>query len=173
MQKATFAGGCFWGMEQAFGELEGVVSKRVGYTGGKTVDPTYEEVCTGRTGHAEAVEIVYDPSKTTYEKLLEFFWLHHNPTTLNRQGNDVGTQYRSAIFYHDETQKKVALDSKNALDRSGVFRRAIVTQIEPAGPFYPAEEEHQKYLKKNPGGYCDIQLQPEKVRAVLRAAREG
>ena len=165
---ATFAGGCFWGMEKVFGELPGVVSTRVGYTGGTTKQPTYEMVCTGRTGHAEAIEVTYDPTRVSYEALLEFFFTHHNPTSLNRQGNDVGTQYRSAIFYHTPQQQAAAMQAKKLLDGSGVFRTPVVTTIEPAGAFFPAEDYHQKYLQKNPRGYCDIQLQSAKVREVLR-----
>jgi len=166
-QKATFAGGCFWGIERVFSELDGVVSTQVGYTGGPGKDPDYESVCTGRTGHAEAIEIIFDPSKIRYEKLLEVFFNHHDPTTLNRQGPDIGTQYRSAIFYHNEGQKATALEAKELLDRAGIFKRPIVTEISPASPFYKAEEYHQKYLKKNPHGYCSIQLQSEKISQVL------
>ena len=170
-QTATFAGGCFWGMEKVFGELPGVVSTRVGYTGGTTPNPGYEMVCTGRTGHAEAIEVTYDPARVSYDDLLEFFFTHHNPTTLNRQGNDVGTQYRSAIFYHTSEQQAAAASAVEALTRAKVFHSPIVTAVEPAGELYPAEEYHQQYLKKNPNGYCDIQLQSAKVREVLRAAR--
>ena len=171
-EKATFAGGCFWGMEKYFGEITGVVSTRVGYTGGTVKNPDYELVCTGTTGHAEAVEVTYDPARVPYEDLLEFFFTHHNPTTLNRQGNDVGTQYRSAIFYHSPAQKAAAEKAKSALEQSGVLKKPIVTQIEPASEFYSAEDYHQKYLKKNPGGYCEINLQPTSVLTVLRAARK-
>ncbi len=167
-ETATFAGGCFWGMEKVFGELKGVVSTRVGYTGGAVKQPTYEMVCSGNTGHAEAIEINYDPSRISYEDLIEFFFTHHNPTTLNRQGNDVGTQYRSAVFYHTPAQQASALRAKEALNASGAFRSPIVTTIEPAGEFFPAEDYHQKYLKKNPHGYCDIHLQSARVRDVLR-----
>ncbi len=167
LEKATFAGGCFWGIEKVFSDLDGVVSTQVGYTGGSVKEPDYEAVCTGGTGHAEAIEIVFDPSKIRYEKLLEEFFRHHDPTTQDRQGPDIGTQYRSAIFYHNEEQKSVALKAKALLDRSKIFKRPLVTEINPAGPFTRAEEYHQKYLKKNPHGYCSIQLQPEKISQVL------
>lgn len=170
-EKATFAGGCFWGMEKYFSEMEGVLSTRVGYTGGTLKDPGYEEVCTGLTGHAEAVEISYDPSRLSYEDLLEFFFTHHDPTTLNRQGPDVGSQYRSAIFYHTPAQEQAAEKAKELLDHSGVFKKPVVTEIKAAGEFYAAEDYHQKYLKKNPFGYCSIHLQPKRVSEILRAAR--
>ena len=169
-QTATFAGGCFWGMEKVFGELPGVVSTRVGYTGGTARQPTYEMVCTGKTGHAEAIEVTYDPSRVSYEELLEFFFTHHDSTTLNRQGNDTGTQYRSAIFTHTREQQAAALRAKDVLEHSGVFGKPIVTTIEPAGEFFPAEEYHQKYLQKNPHGYCHIQLQSARIREILRKA---
>lgn len=171
-QTATFAGGCFWGMEKVFGELKGVVSTRVGYTGGTVEQPTYDMVCTGLTGHAEAIEVTYDPAHISYEDLLEFFFTHHAPTTLNRQGNDVGTQYRSAIFYHTPAQQAAALQAKETLEQSGIFNQPIVTAIEPTGEFFPAEEYHQQYLQKNPHGYCDIHLQSAKVRDILRMARQ-
>lgn len=169
-QVATFAGGCFWGMEKVFSELPGVVTTRVGYTGGTVKDPSYEMVCTGRTGHAEAIEVTYDPSRLSYHDLLEFFFTRHDPTTLNRQGNDIGTQYRSAIFTHTPPQQAAALTATQALEEAGVFRKPVVTLIEPAGAFYPAEDYHQQYLKKNPSGYCDIHLQVAKVQEVLRKA---
>ena len=171
-EKATFAGGCFWGMEKYFSEMEGVISTRVGYTGGQAKNPSYEYVCTGLTGHAEAVEITYDPSRLSYEDLLEFFFTHHDPTTLNRQGPDVGTQYRSAIFYHTPKQHEAALKAKELLDRSGVFKKPVVTEIKAPGEFYDAEDYHQKYLEKNPHGYCSIQIQPKRVSEALRAARK-
>ena len=171
-QKATFAGGCFWGMEKAFGELNGIVATRVGYTGGAVKNPNYELVCTGKTGHAEAIEVTYDPSRIRYDDLLEFFFTHHDPTTLNRQGNDAGTQYRSAIFYHTPEEQTAALKAKEVLNQSGVFKRPVVTAIEPAGEFYPAEDYHQKYLKKNPGGYCDIHLQSAQVREILQRQKK-
>ena len=144
----------------------------MGYTGGTTKQPTYEMVCTDQTGHAEAIEVTYDPARISYEDLLEFFFTHHDPTTLNRQGNDVGTQYRSAIFYHTPQQQAAARQATETLARSGVFKQPIVTAIEPAAEFFAAEEYHQKYLQKNPHGYCDIRLQSAKVRDILRAARQ-
>lgn len=153
LEKATFAGGCFWGVEELFKRIKGVGETRVGYTGGMTENPTYEQVCTGKTGHAEALEIIFDPAVVAYDSLLDFFFRMHDPTTLNRQHNDRGTQYRSAIFYHTEAQKKAAEAVKERFDRDSVLKKKSVTRIEPAGPFYPAEEYHQDYLKKNPGGY--------------------
>jgi methionine-S-sulfoxide reductase len=146
---ATFGAGCFWGVEQRFGKIKGVVSTVVGYTGGKMENPTYKDVCTDKTGHAEVVRVTYDPSIVSYEELLEYFWDMHNPTTLNRQGWDVGTQYRSAVFYHNEEQKEAALKLKEKLDQSGKYKNPIVTEIVPAGKFYRAEEYHQKYHEKN------------------------
>lgn len=148
---ATFAGGCFWCMEPPFDELQGVVSTTSGYAGGRTKDPTYEEVSSGSTGHAEAVQVRYDPKKVSYEKLLEVFWRNVDPLTANRQFCDGGSQYRSAIFYHDVKQRRLAEDSKRAID--GQFDRPIVTEIVPAGAFYPAEGYHQDYYKKNPVRY--------------------
>ncbi len=145
---ATFAAGCFWGVEAAFRQLKGVKSTTVGYTGGSTSNPTYHEVCTDRTGHAEAVRIEFDPAEVSYERLLEFFWSLHDPTTLNRQGPDVGTQYRSAIFFHDAAQEAAARVSKERLEKSGKFRRPVVTEIVPAKEFYLAEDYHQQYFKK-------------------------
>ncbi len=170
-EKATFAAGCFWGVEKSFWDLEGVMATRVGYTGGHTKNPTYEEICTGRTGYAEAVEVTYDPSKTRYEDLLEIFWTHHDSTQVNRQGPDVGTQYRSAIFYHHPEQKELAESTKTLLSQSGIFKKPVATEIAPVQEFYAAEEYHQKYLKKNPKGYCSLQLQPAKIREILRQAR--
>lgn len=151
---ASFAAGCFWGVEAAFRDLKGVVSTTVGYMGGHTEDPTYGDVCTGTTGHAETVQVVYDPSKLSYEKLLETFWNKHDPTTVNRQGPDIGEQYRSIIFFHDDKQKELALKSKNDLDESGRYNRPIVTEIIPAGKFYRAEEYHQQYLEKRGRKTC-------------------
>ena len=146
---ATFGAGCFWGVEQRFGKVKGVLDTVVGYTGGKMENPTYKDVCTDKTGHAEVVRITYDPSIVSYDDLLEYFWDMHNPTTLNRQGWDVGTQYRSAVFYHNEEQKEAALNLKEKLDKSGKYKNPIVTEIVPAGKFYRAEEYHQKYHDKN------------------------
>ncbi len=151
IEKATFAAGCFWGVEAAFREVEGVISTRVGYTGGSIPNPSYKEVCTGRTGHAEAVEVTYDPQIVSYEQMLDIFWKIHDPTTPNRQGPDIGTQYRSAIFYHDKKQKEIALSCLQKLQESGKFN-TIVTEIEPASEFYPAEDYHQQYLEKT--GIC-------------------
>jgi len=154
LQTATFAAGCFWGVEEAFRTLKGVVSTRVGYTGGVTKHPTYEDVCTGETGHAEAVEIMFAPSVVSYEQLLDVFWDTHDPTTPNRQGPDVGEQYRSAIFFHSREQETAARASKDRLEKSGTFKRNIVTQIVPATDFYNAEEHHQQYLKKRGISTC-------------------
>jgi peptide-methionine (S)-S-oxide reductase len=155
VKKATFAAGCFWGVEEKFRKLDGVVSTVVGYTGGTFKNPKYEDVSTGKTGHAEAVRIEFDPSIVSYEKLLDFFWDMHNPTTLNRQGPDIGTQYRSAIFFHDGEQKKAAEKSKKNQETSKRFKN-IVTQIVKASEFYPAEEYHQKYLMKRGQNTCRI-----------------
>ncbi len=152
-QIATLAGGCFWGVEELLREYPGVIKTRVGYTGGATSNPRYEDVKTGRTGHAEAIEIVFDPSRLSFEDLLLYFFRLHDPTTLNRQGNDRGTQYRSAIFYHDESQRLTAEAVKTKVDASGKWPKPVVTDIVPASPFYAAEDYHQKYLVKNPGGY--------------------
>jgi peptide methionine sulfoxide reductase msrA/msrB len=150
---ATLAGGCFWGMEDILRRIPGVISTRVGYTGGTTRHATYEQVKHGDTGHAEAVEVVFDPSRISYERVLGYFFRMHDPTTPDRQGNDVGTQYRSAIFYHDEEQQRVAERVKQEVDGSGKWPRRVVTEIVPAGEFWEAEEHHQKYLAKHPGGY--------------------
>jgi methionine-S-sulfoxide reductase len=150
---ATLAGGCFWGAQELLRQLPGVISTEVGYTGGTTANPTYETVHTGRTGHAEAVQIVYDPTKLTYEAILRYFFRLHDPTTKNRQGNDVGTQYRSAIFYHDADQRAVAERVRAEIDAKGRWAGRVTTAIAPAGPFYRAEEDHQDYLQKHPGGY--------------------
>jgi peptide-methionine (S)-S-oxide reductase len=154
MEKATFAAGCFWGVESDFRRVPGVSSVTVGYSGGTMKYPGYGDVSTGRTGHAESVEITYDPAKVTYNDLLEVFWSIHDPTTMDRQGADRGSQYRSAIFYHSEAQQTGAEDSKKKLERSGRFKREIVTEISPATSFYPAEEYHQRYFEKQGGGSC-------------------
>jgi peptide methionine sulfoxide reductase msrA/msrB len=156
-ETAILAGGCFWGMEEILRKIPGVSKTAVGYTGGKTANPTYEQICTGSTGHAEAIEIVFDPSQLSYEGLLDYFFRMHDPTTLNRQHNDVGTQYRSAIFYTSEEQKKIATAVKAKLEAAKKFNRPITTEITASSKFYSAEDYHQKYLVKNPGGYnCHV-----------------
>lgn len=152
-QVATFAGGCFWCMEHPFDDLDGVIATTSGYTGGHVDNPTYEQVTSGDTGHAEAVQVVFDPERISYERLLEVFWRQVNPTQKNRQFCDVGSQYRTAIFYHDDEQKRQAEASKERMDREGPFDGPIVTEIEPAATFYPAEEYHQDYYRKNPLRY--------------------
>jgi peptide-methionine (S)-S-oxide reductase len=156
MEKATFGAGCFWGVEAAFRELKGVVSTAVGYAGGAHPNPTYQDVCSDETGHAEVVEVEFDPSQVSYDDLLRVFWENHDPTTLNRQGPDVGTQYRSVIFYHDAAQQAAAEASKAALAKSGRYRRPIVTEILPAPEFWRAEEYHQQYLEKRGQTHCRI-----------------
>jgi peptide-methionine (S)-S-oxide reductase len=156
MAKATFAAGCFWGVEATFRQLPGVISTRVGYTGGNLANPTYKDVCTDRTGHAEAVEVDYDPARISYEQLLDVFWENHDPTQLNRQGPDWGTQYRSAIFFHSPEQEAEAKASKQKLENSGRYNKPIVTQIVPAGTFYEAEDYHQQYLEKRGLATCHI-----------------
>ena len=153
-EKATFGAGCFWGVEEIFRNLKGVTSTAVGYAGGAKDNPTYEDVCTDETGHAEVVEVEFDPSKISYDELLGVFWSNHNPTALNRQGPDVGTQYRSVIFYHSLAQKAAAQASKEKIGQSGRFRRPIVTQIEPAPKFWRAEQYHQRYLEKRGQSHC-------------------
>lgn len=152
--KATFAAGCFWGVEEAFRHIKGVTSTTVGYTGGTKENPTYKDVCTGTTGHAEAVEVEFDPAQVSYRELVAAFFQNHNPTTLNRQGPDVGAQYRSAIFYHDAEQEAEARDSIAALEKARIFNRPIVTEVKPAAPFYRAEEYHQQYLAKRGAASC-------------------
>jgi peptide-methionine (S)-S-oxide reductase len=156
MQKATFGAGCFWGVEEAFRQVPGVTATAVGYLGGTLPNPTYEAVCTDRTGHAEVVEVEYDPEKVAYDQLLDVFWANHDPTTLNRQGPDVGAQYRSAIFYHTPEQRDAALASKERMQSGGRFRRPIVTEITPASTFYRAEEYHQRYLEKRGRSGCSL-----------------
>lgn len=153
MQKATLAGGCFWGVEALFKNAKGVLSTTVGYMGGIVENPTYEMVCTGKTGHAEAIEMIFNPEVISYVEILDYFFRLHDPTTVNRQHHDVGTQYRSAIFYHTDEQRQVALEMIDRLDQSGIFENKIVTQVLKAQEFYRAEEYHQDYLDKNPGGY--------------------
>jgi len=159
MEKATFGAGCFWGVEAAFRKVEGVSDTAVGYEGGGHDSPTYEEVCTDKTGHAEVVQVEFDPARVSYEALLDLFWSLHDPTTLNRQGPDVGTQYRSAVFFHGPEQEAVARASKERLEKSGRFDRPIVTEIVPASSFWPAEEHHQRYLEKRGLAACHTGLQ--------------
>jgi peptide-methionine (S)-S-oxide reductase len=160
---ATFANGCFWCTEAIFEELDGVISAVSGYTGGTTQNPTYKEVCSGTTGHAECIQITYDPGRISFDELLEVFWKTHDPTTLNRQGNDVGTQYRSGIFYHNEEQRAKAEQYKLALDRSGAWKDPIVTEISPFSVFYSAEDYHQQYMELNGNSnpYCQFVIQPK------------
>jgi len=162
METASFGAGCFWGVEATFRQTPGVVSTAVGYMGGILDNPTYKDVCTDKTGHAETVQVMYDPSKTSYNDLLTVFWQNHDPSTLNRQGPDVGTQYRSVIFYHTPEQAALARASKGALERSGAFKRPIVTEIVPASTFWRAEEYHQQYYRKNPEqAYCQVVIAPK------------
>jgi peptide-methionine (S)-S-oxide reductase len=154
MEKATFAAGCFWGVEELFRKMPGVHSTAVGYCGGTTTNPTYKQVCTDSTGHAEAVDVDFDPAQVSYEQLLDAFWSNHNPTTRDRQGPDVGSQYRSAVFYHNEAQHQAAVAMRDKLAASGKFSRPIVTQIVPAVEFYRAEDYHQQYLAKRGMGQC-------------------
>ena len=156
MAKAIFAAGCFWGVEATFRQVPGVVSTRVGYIGGHTANPTYKEVCTDGTGHAEAVEIEYDPARVSYDQLLDIFWENHDPTQLNRQGPDWGTQYRSVIFFTSPEQEQAAKTSKQKREKSGAYRKPIVTQIVPQAPFYAAEDYHQQYLEKRGLASCHI-----------------
>lgn len=155
-ENATFGGGCFWGVEEHFRTMPGVLKTQAGFMGGHSENPTYKEVCTGTTGHAEVVYLVFDPNKISYQTLLEEFFKVHNPTQINRQGPDVGTQYRSVIFYHTEKQKSLAADMIETLEKSGKYRQKIATMVEPASSFYPAEEYHQKYLYKRGMGSCGI-----------------
>jgi len=148
METTTFGAGCFWGVESVFEQVDGVTATKVGYTGGFTEAPTYEAVCSHRTGHAEAVEVTYDPARVSYDKLLDIFWMNHDPTQLNRQGPDIGDNYRSVIFVHSPEQETAALASKANLERSGRFRRPVVTEIVPSGRFWDAEEYHQKYFSR-------------------------
>jgi len=167
----TLGAGCFWCVEAVFQRLDGVVSVTSGYMGGKDKNPTYKEVCTGTTGHAEVCQLVYDPSKLTFEEILEVFWKTHDPTTLNRQGNDVGTQYRSAIFYHNDTQRDLATAYKAELDKSGAFNSPIVTEITPSSTFYGGEDYHQNYYNLNSNqGYCQYVIVPklEKFKKVFK-----
>jgi peptide-methionine (S)-S-oxide reductase len=168
---ATFANGCFWCTEAIFEELDGVISATSGYSGGHDPHPTYKSVCTGETGHAECLQIVYDPEKISFDELLSVFWETHDPTTLNKQGADEGTQYRSAVFYHDEEQRKKAESYKAELDKSGAFAKPIVTEITPFTKFYPAEDYHQQYFENNENSnpYCKMVIRPklDKFRKVF------
>ena len=156
MEKATFGAGCFWGVEETFRHMKGVISTAVGYMGGTLPNPTYEDVCTDRTGHAEVVQVEFDPTQVSYEDLLKVFWENHNPTTLNSQGPDFGTQYRSAVFYHTPAQKATAVESRDKLQNSGRYKRPVVTEITPASEFYRAEEYHQRYLEKHGRSHCEL-----------------
>lgn len=176
VETATFGNGCFWCTEAVFQQIKGVKSVASGYTGGAVPNPTYEQVCRGTTGHAEAIQLTYDPKVVTYPELLEVFWRSHDPTTLNRQGNDVGTQYRSAIFYHSDRQRELAERYKRKLDEAGVYSSPVVTEIVPAAVFYPAEAYHQNFFNENPRqGYCRAVVGPkvEKIRAVFRGRLVG
>lgn len=171
LAKATFGTGCFWCTEALYEALDGVIDAVSGYEGGQKLNPTYNEVCSGTTGHAECVEVTYDPQKITYQELLEAFFRSHDPTTLNRQGADVGTQYRSVIFYHDDEQKRLAETAKTELDKAGAYNSPIVTEISPAETFYPAEAYHQSYFANNPNqGYCAFVIAPklDKFKKVFR-----
>src|SRR5262245_50388031 len=171
METATFGNGCFWCTEAVFQRLKGVISVQSGYTGGHVDHPSYEQVCMGDTGHAEAIQITYDPSQITYDELLEVFWKTHDPTTLNRQGNDVGTQYRSAIFYHNEQQRKLAEEYKKKLDAEKIWKDPIVTEITPFTNFFPAENYHKDYYNKNGyQPYCVFVIKPklEKLEKLFR-----
>ena len=156
MEKATFGAGCFWGVEATFRQIPGVTDTAAGYLGGTLANPTYEDVCTDQTGHAEVVQVTFDPAKVSYEQLLNVFWEMHDPTTVNRQGPDIGTQYRSAIFFHSPEQEAIARKSKAEVEASGKFKRPIVTEITPASTFYRAEEYHQRYLEKRGLTHCHI-----------------
>ena len=172
LENATFGTGCFWCTEAVFQQLEGVVKVTSGYSGGLVEDPTYKQVCTGTTGHAECLHIVYDPSKITYDELLEVFWQVHDPTTLNRQGNDIGTQYRSVVFYHDAIQKAKVEKYATALNKSGAWANPIVTKLEPFVKFYPAEDYHQNYFNLNGSeSYCQFVIRPkvEKFEKVFKS----
>ncbi len=161
-EKATFAAGCFWGVEAAFRQIPGVVATAVGYSGGHTADPTYKDVCTDQTGHAEVVQVEFDPARVTYDQLLDVFWNEHDPTQWNRQGPDIGTQYRSSVFFHTPEQRTAAQRSKEALEASGRYRKPVVTEITAAAPFFPAEEYHQRYLEKRGLATCKISQPAEK-----------
>jgi len=173
IETATFGQGCFWCSEAIFQDMKGVLSAVSGYSGGKTLHPSYEQVCSGTTGHAEVIQVVYDPAVISYEQLLKAFWGSHDPTTLNRQGNDVGTQYRSVIFYHTEHQKELAEKYKKELDESGAYNSKIVTEISPFTEFYPAEDYHQQYYKMHGNApYCQFVIRP-KVEKFKKVFGEG
>ena len=162
MEQATFGAGCFWCVEAVFEQLDGVIDVRSGYTGGSTENPTYEDICTGKTGHAEVIQIDFDPSLIRYKKLLDIFWKSHDPTTLNRQGGDTGTQYRSVIYFHSETQKELARKSKDAADKMKLYSNPIVTEISPLTKFYIAENYHQDYYRINQNApYCQLVIRPK------------
>jgi peptide-methionine (S)-S-oxide reductase len=168
---ATFGAGCFWCVEALFQRLDGVLSVKSGYAGGKTKNPTYKEVCSGSTGYAEVIQLTYDKSRISFDELLEVFWKTHDPTTMNRQGNDVGTQYRSAVFYHNEEQRRIAESYKKKLNEEKVYPDPIVTEITPIANYYPAEDYHQNYYKQNSGqSYCQFVIQPkiEKFEKVFK-----
>ncbi|OUT69810.1 MAG: peptide-methionine (S)-S-oxide reductase [Planctomycetaceae bacterium TMED10] len=170
MALATFGGGCFWCTEAVFEQFDGVKKVVSGYAGGFLPDPTYKDICSGLTGHAEVVQVTYDPKKVSYPRLLEAFWQSHDPTTLNRQGNDIGTQYRSIILYHDQEQKEIAEDAMRKLDRANIFRGPVVTEIAPLTTFYPAESNHQNFYQANKGmRYCQAVIEPKlkKIRKLF------
>lgn len=160
-ETALFGAGCFWGVEKILQNIPGVIRTTVGYAGGETANPTYEKICTGTTGHAEVVEIEFDPDQVSYETLLDYFFRLHDPTTKNRQGNDIGSQYRSVIFYQNDRQRDLAIQKKEEIEQSGKWPLPLVTEITANQPYYTAEEYHQKYLLKNPGGYCNHFLRNE------------
>ena len=173
LEIATLANGCFWCTEAIFARVKGIKSVIPGYSGGKTSNPSYKQVCTGITGHAEAIQIIFDPKIIKFEKILDIFWYTHDPTTPNRQGNDVGTQYRSAIFYHDENQKNIAEKSKKELEREGVFKNPIVTEIVPFSNFYPAENYHKEYYENNRNApYCSFVIDPKIQKLLLKYSDE-
>jgi peptide-methionine (S)-S-oxide reductase len=168
-ETATFANGCFWCSEAIFKRLNGIKSVLPGYSGGQVKNPTYEQVCTGRTGHAESIQIEFDPKVMNFEKILDIFWRTHDPTTLNRQGNDIGTQYRSAIFYHDLKQKEIAEKSKRDLDNEGVYKDPVVTEIAPFSGFYVAEDYHKNYYENHQDApYCNIVIDPKVNKLFLK-----
>ena len=170
---ATIANGCFWCTEAIFSRVKGIKSVMPGYSGGTVINPSYDQVCTGETGHAESIQIEFDPKVTSFEKILDIFWHTHDPTTLNRQGNDVGTQYRSAIFYHDENQKNIAEKSKNELEEEGVFKDPIVTEITPFSNFYAAENYHKNYYENNlTAPYCNFVIDPKIHKLLLKYGNE-